>query len=215
MALAAAALWLLAAASPVFAHKLKVFAYAAGDRIEGTAYFAGGGAASGASILIQDATGRTLAELAPSKDGSFSYAAKAPTDHVVIAESGDGHRAEWQVTADELAPAFETGPTAGPSGQTAASRPAPIANESERDADQGTGTSGTPAAQAHLQSAVDRETLAAIELAVARQVRPLREQLERSEDKAQLRDILGGIGYIIGLTGFALWLRCRKSGTTG
>jgi nickel transport protein len=51
---------------------------------------------------------------------------------------------------------------------------------------------------------------AAIERAVARQIRPLREQLIAAEDRIRLQDILGGIGFIMGLTGLALWLTSRR-----
>ncbi len=49
-----------------------------------------------------------------------------------------------------------------------------------------------------------------IEAAVARQIRPLREALERQQEKAQLQDILGAFGYIAGLAGLALWWRNRQ-----
>jgi nickel transport protein len=50
----------------------------------------------------------------------------------------------------------------------------------------------------------------AIEAAVARQIRPLREQLDAYEDKLRLHDILGGIGTIFGLFGTFAWLAARK-----
>jgi nickel transport protein len=63
--------------------------------------------------------------------------------------------------------------------------------------------------------ALDPAVESAIERAVARQIRPLREQLVAAEDRIRLQDILGGIGYIIGLTGLALWWRSRRrSGPT-
>lgn len=46
--------------------------------------------------------------------------------------------------------------------------------------------------------------------AVAQQIRPLREQLNAYEDQVRLRDIVGGIGYIVGLAGLAMWLRRRQ-----
>jgi nickel transport protein len=54
------------------------------------------------------------------------------------------------------------------------------------------------------------EIAAAIERAVARQVRPLREELLATRDALRLQDILGGIGYIFGLAGLALWWRSRQ-----
>jgi nickel transport protein len=51
-----------------------------------------------------------------------------------------------------------------------------------------------------------------VERAVARQIRPLREALEAERSRARLHDILGGLGYIAGLAGLALWWRSRKGG---
>ena len=50
----------------------------------------------------------------------------------------------------------------------------------------------------------------AIERAVARQIRPLREQLVGAQDRVRLQDILSGIGYIMGLSGLALWWKSRR-----
>ena len=52
--------------------------------------------------------------------------------------------------------------------------------------------------------------LDAVEAAVARQIRPLRQQLDAYEDKVRLHDILGGIGTIFGLFGVAAWLSARR-----
>ena len=49
-----------------------------------------------------------------------------------------------------------------------------------------------------------------IERAVARQIGPVREQLVSYEDKVRWRDVLGGLGYILGITGLALWLRSGR-----
>ena len=54
-----------------------------------------------------------------------------------------------------------------------------------------------------------------VEHAVARQVRPLREQIEAYEHKIRVHDVLGGIGYILGIAGILFFVRARRpaSGT--
>jgi nickel transport protein len=192
---------LLAGTAPVLAHKLHVFAAADGAGIEGSAYFAGGGKAAGAKILITNAAGEVLAELKPAADGSFRYQARAPVEHRIIAETGDGHRAEWRVTAEELAggfsPALAGAHTAAAEADKAASAIAAAGL---------VGNEGGVATASVL--APDLE--AAIETAVARQIRPLREELLMTRDTLRLRDVLGGIGYIFGLAGLALWLHGRR-----
>lgn len=194
------------AALPASAHKLQVFAFADGAHIQGSAYFAGGAKAQGATIKVEDTGGNVLAELTPGPDGSFSYMAQAQIDHVIVADSGDGHRAEWRVTASELAGGFpgSAGPPAERHSATIGAAPdADVASRSDPlpiSLPQSTGAPSAP---------VD---LATIERAVARQVGPLREELRATQDQARLHDILGGIGYILGLVGIALWWRARCSG---
>lgn len=173
------------AASPALAHRLQVFAFADGGRIEGSAYFAGGGGAAAVSrIRILDTQGRLLAELAPDSQGAFGYQARAAEDHLVVAETGDGHRAEWRVSAAELGPGFPGG--------------APQAAD---------GLAGPPSQ--HLPAGAELAVL--VEQAVARQVRPLREELALAQGRAMLRDVLGGIGYILGLAGLLVWWRSRRA----
>jgi nickel transport protein len=206
---------------------LQVFAAANGALIEGSAYFAGGAPASGVDMLIEDVSGEVLAELSPAADGSFSYRAKTPTVHVVVARSGDGHRAEWIVRAAELAPAFAGSATSQPvttTGSGADVAPAPRREPANVQL-------STPLTQAQTPTPTSTSTLppdvdgsiadpsdvdpaltAAIELAVARQLRPLREELAAASSRTSLRDVLGGIGYILGLAGIALWWRTRGAG---
>lgn len=50
----------------------------------------------------------------------------------------------------------------------------------------------------------------AVEAAVARQILPLRRQIDAMEERARFSDILGGIGTIFGLFGVAAWIASRK-----
>ena len=200
------------------AHRLLVFAVAEGPVIEGSAYFAGGAPASGVDVLIEDVSGEVLAELSPSADGSFSYRAKTPAKHVVVARSGDGHRAEWTVRAAELAPAFvgsATSQSVTTTGSGADVAPAHRLGPATVQLSTPLTQAQTPTVDGSTvdQSDVDPALTAAIELAVARQLRPLREELAAARSRASLRDVLGGIGYIIGLAGVALWWRTRGAGS--
>jgi len=177
---------LVLVAAPALAHRIQVFAFADGDHIEGSVYFAGGGLASGARIRVLDPQGGLLAELKSDSEGAFSYQALAPVDHLIVAETGDGHRGEWRVGADELRPGFP---------EKAAQVQAPEAVSAGRCPSDRLAETGLEAK---------------IEQAVARQVRPLREELLAAQGRASLRDILGGIGYILGLVGLLIWWQSRR-----
>ncbi len=171
------------------AHLLKVFASAEGSRIDGSAYFVGGTKASGATITVRTPSGRVLAVLHPDADGQFSYTATTRADHVIVADTGDGHRAQWTVRADELA-----GVLPAPAGNVENPQPHP---EPAKPA-----AAPPPDTEAHLVVVVER--------AVARQVRPLREELQAYQDRIWMHDVLGGLGYILGLAGLVMWWRGRR-----
>jgi nickel transport protein len=51
---------------------------------------------------------------------------------------------------------------------------------------------------------------AEVEAAVARQILPLRRQIDAMEERARFSDIMGGIGTIFGVFGIAAWLAAKK-----
>lgn len=52
----------------------------------------------------------------------------------------------------------------------------------------------------------------ALEAALARELQPLLERLKRLEESTRLRDILGGIGYIVGFAGLLALVKSRPRG---
>lgn len=63
----------------------------------------------------------------------------------------------------------------------------------------------TPAPAAMPAAASDQ-----IEAAVARQILPLRRQIDAMEERARFSDIMGGIGTIFGVFGIAAWIAARR-----
>lgn len=184
-------------ASPAFAHKLKVFATAMGAQIDGSVYFVGSGPAPGARITIETANGRPPVTLQAGPDGKFNFFATTRSDHLIRVDTGDGHSAEISIAADDL-------PTSLPSPDGA---PAPAASMSLIPS--AAAAPASPAAAVTLVSGGPAmEDLVA--KAVAQQIRPLREEINAYEDQVRLRDVAGGIGYIVGLAGLTLWLRDRR-----
>jgi nickel transport protein len=207
---------LLTHAGAVSAHSLQLFAAADGAWVRGQVQFAGGHPAQGTEVLITGADGEVQATLQTDASGAFSYRARAPQDLLVVAKSADGHRAQWPIRASELAGAFGAVADAEV-GETEAT-PAPIGSSSTRadphahphsHGEEDHGAKVVPSLPAELGQ-VDPATFAAIEQAVARQVRPLRESLAEAQARAGLQDVLGGLGYIAGLAGLGLWLISRR-----
>ncbi|MCG6943263.1 MAG: hypothetical protein LJE69_18685 [Thiohalocapsa sp.] len=202
-----ALLVILFVAAPALAHKLNVFATAEGRRVQGEVYFSGGAKAADVPVTVTNADGDVLAQLRTAPDGGFSYEATAPVAQHIVAETVDGHRGEWQIGASELAGAF---PAPAAAVHAAAGTAAGATDVGATDNTASVGAQST-AASTSTGAALDPALEAVIERAVARQVRPLREEALAARDAVQFRDVLGGIGYIIGLAGLGLWWRCRRT----
>jgi nickel transport protein len=55
----------------------------------------------------------------------------------------------------------------------------------------------------------DQAALALIERAVARQIAPLRAQVDDLQNTIRFHDVLGGLGWLVGLAGLYSWWRAR------
>jgi len=172
---------------PAAAHQLRLFATTEGTTIRGTVYFAGGSKAANVPVTAFTAEGLQLDQTITDQQGEFTFTAQQRVDHHLVADTGDGHQAEFTVSAQQLPASLGTldATIANPEPET----PAIPANQIQHDLS---------------------ELEALLENAIARQIRPLREQLEAYEAKTRWHDVLGGIGYILGLTGIACYLLARR-----
>lgn len=173
----------LFASGEALAHRLNVFAAHDGTRITGEAYFSGGARARGIMVRALGAGDAVLAEVRTDADGNFAFPALTPTEIEIVADAADGHIARFRLTADDLG--------AAPARDAATAAP-PAA--------------GTvpPVATVTLEQAIDR--------AVARRIAPLQRQIAEYESKIRLHDILGGIGYLVGIAGIGFWWLARREG---
>jgi len=175
-------------AQPVWAHNVVGGVYALGTEIEGEAGFSNGDMAkAGLTVEVLDALGQVLGTTVTEEEGMFRFQASQRIDHHFRIEMGAGHLLEVSLPADELP---ESLPGGDPSLVT-------VSAAVVTGAAVGAGLNAT---QIQLM----------VEKAVARQVKPLRKELNAYKEKAGLRDILGGIGYIFGLCGLGIMLRQRK-----
>lgn len=180
---------LLVAAGPASAHRLKVFASAIGNSIEGEAYFVGSGPAGGVDVTLRDADKKLLQSGKTGPDGHFALPASGTGDLTVTVDAEDGHVANFTILASELDPA---------PAPSAAAPVVPAAKPDARPADP------TVAAVAPAVPMAD------IEVAVARKVAPLAAQIDALQSALRIQDILGGIGYVVGIFGLVAFLKSRR-----
>lgn len=187
-----AALGLMMAASAAWAHGLNLFATAEGATIQGTLRYADGTPAIGAPIIAYAPDGARIAEASTDATGRFEFQARLRCRHRLVGDAGQGHRGLFTVAAEDL-----------PESLPAPGAPTPFQAPPL--------TAGDLSHMVSDADATPPDLDARVEAAVARQLRPLREQLNGYETSIRIRDVMGGIGYVFGLAGILALLKSRKS----
>ena len=196
--LCAALSLLMVSGNPARAHKIKLFAMAEGKTISGYAYFSKRGRPSNVTVLVLGPNGVRLGETTTNDRGEFTFTAAYKCDHTLSLELADGHRAQFSIRAEELPDDLPLLEGTGINSLTdKAGDKQPVLQESDA-AEQTLNATGT-------LTASTPEIERAVEKALSKQLRPLREQLDQLEEKIRLHDILGGIGYILGLAGITFY----------
>ncbi|MDH4320437.1 MAG: hypothetical protein OEV73_02965, partial [Desulfobulbaceae bacterium] len=189
----------------------KLFAMVEGKAVTGYAYAPGGVRLPNNTVEIFDGSGNKLAETTTDANGAFSFTPQKRSDLSFELDTGDGHRTTFLISAAELAASLpaagaqEAAPattvqSAVPAATKAVAKPTAVTAMAE----------ATPSPTAAPATADPAELAALIDQAVAHNIRPLREQIEAYEQKVRLHDILGGIGYIMGLAGIFAYLQAGK-----
>ena len=185
--------WLMLTASAL-AHKVNVFAWAEGDTVFTESKFSGGKVVKGGKIMVLDADGNLLLEGTTDDSGAFSFKAPKIADLTVVLEAGTGHKNTWTVRASEL-----EGGAAGPTEEVAA--------ESEQRAPAPSGTEAMSTAAGLSSKEVEEIVARQLE----EKLRPLNRMMAESRDRGPtLSDIIGGLGYILGLVGLGTYIRFRR-----
>jgi nickel transport protein len=179
---------LFLSAVPADAHKLNIFVYSEADMIKGETYFNDGAPVMNSPVTLLDQNRKVLAETKSGEDGTFSFDLPKDVSFVTVRVNGGmGHMGSMSLKIS-------------PSPDIRAKAPNTKVKEKDTETD------------TFSLSRADLETI--INQAVDRHTDPLLHELasiRKELSKPDLTEILGGIGYIAGLTGFALWVRSRRS----
>jgi len=202
-------LWVFVVFASVFpstalAHNVNVFAYVEGDTVVTESYFSDGRKCRDCTIEVFDGSGKKFLDGKTDTEGQFSFDIPAKADLVIRLTASMGHMAEYTLSAtelpggksEELPPPDEGGKQSLESTHSRSGYDAIKHDHSE------TASESTEASLAEIERAVDR--------AVSRQLLPIRKALEESKRKQRFSDIVGGIGYIVGLMGLMLYFYSRQ-----
>lgn len=187
-----------------WAHKANVFAYVEGDRIVAEGYFSGKAKAIECPVEILDADGNKIHEGKTDANGIYAVKTadlpRTPGDLKIVLRTGDGHRAECTLKADDL-------------GGSAA-----VAAQPERaQAADVTSAQVVAQSQARDSSQLEKNLDQIIEAKIQPLMKMLTNQqklLAEQKDKGpRLIDVVGGIGWIFGLMG--VWAYFKGRNQTG
>ena len=176
------------AATSAWAHKVTVFAWVEDRTVHTQSKFSGGRSAKNAQIAVYNAAGEKLLEGRTDTQGRFAFTPSKPEALRIVLMAGSGHRGEWTLAAEAFAP-------------TAAHAGAPL-EATTSDAHATTPPAAVPPKDDELQ--------AMIEAALDKKLAPVLRRLEVQEQGPALKDVFGGIGYIVGIVGLVAYLRSRR-----
>nr|WP_321249970.1 cobalt ABC transporter permease [uncultured Ruegeria sp.] len=178
---------------PALAHKVIAGVFPAGDAIEGELGFSNGDMAADQEVIVYGPDGSELGRTVTDTDGFFLYSPTRAVTHTFKADLGAGHVAEVAMPADEVAE---------------------IMGVEAELSETATPVASADGAAAVTVASLSDEERAAIAKAVRDETRPLRREIAAYREHNDLQNILGGIGYIIGLFGIGFYLAARKKMAT-
>jgi len=191
--------------TPALAHRVLIYAYAEGDTIHTESKFVPDTPVREGKILVMNQkTDAVLLTGQTDNEGKFSFkipaeAAAQKLDLKIVVEASMGHRGEWLLKADSYLTGMEAEKAAAPDASAAhapASEPSP-----------------TQAASQSKAAGLDQKALEeALNKTLQHQLAPMKEMLtDLSIHRTTPTDVIGGIGYILGIFGLLAFLQSKKN----
>jgi nickel transport protein len=200
----------LACHTQLLAHGVNLFAYVEGDRIIAQGYFSKSRKTVDCRIEVYDSSGSKLLEGRTDDQGVFSFNRQelppAMGNLKLVLHAGEGHRAEYTVEAKDLGdnagglPHKDSAPQAAPSmGKDAPAR-------------------GPTDAPTLTDIGALRQTIAEVvrqeNQALIRMLGKQQEMLLEAKNRGPgVPEVIGGLGWILGIMGAAAYFKSRRPGS--
>jgi len=178
------------------AHKVNLFAYAEDGMVYTESYFSDGRKVMNSTVEVFDAkknklllTGKT------DKNGEFSFKIPQATGLRIVLTASMGHKNEYLLSEDEVRDAL------GMVSASEKSLPESVEKEKKQISPKS------------LTQIYDNQLEAIVEQAVEKKTAPIMRKLikiEKQIQKPSLQEILGGIGYILGLMGIGIYFKYKS-----
>jgi nickel transport protein len=173
-------------------HRVIIFAWIEGDQVHTESKFASGKYIKGGQIEVYDSESKILIQGETDQDGRFTFPTPPKGDYKIVIQAALGHSGNWVLTKD----AFE---------EEAVEVTHTSHSESTLETDDH--MSPPTSVQSNVLAHVTLDELEhLIDHALDEKLAPISKQLAQLQTgKPSFKDIIGGIGYIVGLVGIALY----------
>lgn len=190
---------ILSSSSIACAHRLNVFAYSQAHELCVETSFQGGKPARGADVRVMTDEGNVFLTAKSEQDGKVCMALPdgfEPAPLTVIVNAGEGHQNQWKLSKEDFFIPAES--------KTAVSTVKLALTNQEIPPK-------TVSQKIYSQEEFDAALKAAREQTETQVIAPLRRQLAAAQQpKITWRDIVGGLGWCLGLGGLFAWITTRR-----
>jgi len=186
-------LWLVLSGTSS-AHRVTIFAWVEGDTVHTQSKTGGGAPLKNATVKVLDNQGKRLLTGRTDAKGAFSFQIPQKTDLTVVLDASMGHRAEWAIPAQEL-------------GKMPANPSTSVEDPTRTET-----LKGREEFDKKVVIGMDRREMEVlINQILDRKLTPMIRQLsELTHSGPKTTEVVGGLGYIFGLVGIALYILNRK-----
>jgi nickel transport protein len=202
----AAVLWLISSHSVAHAHKVSLSAWVQGDTVYIQSKFSGGRKVQNATVVVYDDRGNQLLEGKTDRNGEFSSKVPQKTDLKVVLKTSTGHMVKRTIPLEEIV--AESIKDKMP----ASSSPEKSKIDAEKIPEHASDVKSERVEAPSETASFDQQQLEGIiEKLLDKKLAPINRMLADAMDRRPgLTEILGGIGYIFGLVGIALYVANRR-----
>jgi len=188
------------------AHKVSIYAYAEDGWVHSESYFVDGTKCKNSVLEVFDEKdGTKLLEGKTDEEGKFSFKIPKVTSLKLVLHASMGHQADFTIGKDEVREAMGVK-------QFPKSPSVKVPSKSEGSTAMKTQKKET-AEISELKGISESEIEAIVESAVDKKLQPVMRmlvKLQESSGKPGITEIIGGIGYIIGILGIVAYFKARK-----
>ena len=185
------------------AHRVNIYGYAEDGKVFVEGYFVDGTKAMNSLVEVFDAeTGEKLLEGKTNNEGVFSFKIPRLTTLRLVLTASMGHKNDYTISREEVAGAL---------GQSGSRQESAVSSEPSEVSKQRAGQMEEVAAEGVVVSSKEIEQV--VSKVLDRKLQPIKNILLKMQEEASrpgMTEIMGGIGYILGIMGIVLYFKSRR-----